>query len=298
MTIQYERIYELIIGDYKNGKGVKITDLNVRFEVSKNSNNKETSDGCMIEVFNLSKETRAILETNYPAAVLSCGYKSTGLKRLFSGEVTFSTSRKQGSDVVTQIQIGSGYVELTHNYIESAVPPGGTVKEAIEQIRQKMPGVAKGVYTGTFINSKMIDGYPIYGNPKRTLDELSRTYQIEWRVDNGVLYVTDPKGSIDSKGNAFLLTKNTGLINIPYETAGDIGKSGKDKNRKKGLQLQALLNTEIRPQGLIKIESELFNGVYRVDSCRYYGEYRGNDWYVDIFCSYGTEEEVVENAAI
>lgn len=111
--LQKNRQYELIIGDFNSGEGLRITELQVTFDISKSPDNKKRTNSASVEVYNLSDEHIKLLDTDYPAAVFSAGYLDTGgPKRLFAGQVTYVSTRKSGTDRISQIIMGSGYTEL------------------------------------------------------------------------------------------------------------------------------------------------------------------------------------------
>lgn len=301
MAFQRNRGYNLIVGDYKQNQAINITDLQITFDCSKTSNNTERSDSCTIEIYNLSETSLKYFEGSYVAAAFDVGYKEIGLKRLFSGEINQVTTRKSGTDRVTQIVMGSGYVALNHTMLNKVVPAGKTVQDVIDEIRKQMPGVVRGIYAGTNISNPVLYGYPLTGTPKEMLQELSRANQVEWRVDGDSLYVNDTKGVI-SKDTAFVFSKDTGLIEVPYKTYqnlnGQLKKGGKKLNPNStkesstsstdieaGIQFKSLLNPEVLPGSIIEVKSNEVNGFYKVDSLRYFGDYRGNDFYMECFCS-------------
>lgn len=286
-ALQRERIYELIIGDWQTREGLKINNLQLTFDVSKSSNNAEQTNSAAIEVYNLSKESLKILETDFPVAVLSVGYKDLGEPvKLISGEVIRVSTRRSGPDRVTQILLGSGYVELNHTYVSGLVPAGKRVEDVIEEIRRQMPGVARGVYTGTNLSNPVIYGYPLTGTPKEMLNELARANRFEWRIDHNALYVNDLRGTTTKDLTvAPVISPSTGLIEIPYFTSGDPTMSKKDEEKSNKLQFKALLNPHIVPGTIVRLISEEFDGYYKVEAARFYGDWRGNDWYVDVVCS-------------
>lgn len=281
---QKNRQYELIIGDWQNKEGLRITDLQVTFDISKASNNKEQTNSAAIEVYNLSEESLRMLETDFPVAVFSAGYEGN-VKRLFAGEVVELSTRMNGPDRVTQILMGSGYVALTQVILNKVIPPGKTIKDVIEEVRKELPGVSRGVYAGTNINNTVVYGYGATGTAKEILNELARAHSIEWRVDNNVLYVNDTKGTIDKDySTAPVISSSTGLIEIPYYTSGKTKRAKKEEGEEHGVQFKTLLNPEIRPGSIVRLESSTITGWYKVTSARFYGDYRGNDWYVECYC--------------
>jgi hypothetical protein len=288
LVYQKDRDYSLIIGDYrKPEESVEVVELQCRFDISKSSSNKDKTNSATIEVYNLSDKYLALLQTDYIAASFSAGYRDIGIKRLFAGEVTSVTTRQSGSDRVTQIQMGAGYTGLNHQALSKLVSPGRTVMDVVEEIRVSIPGISRGVYAGTNLNNPIISGYPLIGEPRRMLDQISSTYQVEWRVDDDVLYVNDMSGTItESFDEAYVVSPDSGLIEVPYYIAGDKRRAAKDPVKKGGVQFKCLLNPEIIPGEIIKLEyNDKFDGYYKVDSTRMYGDFRGSDWYVEAFCS-------------
>ena len=283
MILQRNRQYRLTVGDYKTGNGLLIEDLQVTFDISKSTNNKNRTNSATIEVYNLSEESLKVLDTDYPAAVFEAGYLDTGgPKRLFAGQVTNVSTRKSGTDIVTSIAIGSGYTFLNHETLSDVVPPGNNVQDAIEKLRKAI-GADRGVYNGTNLNNEIIYGYPLSGTPKEMLDELAEKYQLDWQLDDGVLYVHDnDRAATEQFQLAYVISPFTGLIERPYRVSGDKRRSKKDKVKKPGVQLKILLNPEIKAGDIIKIEEGLLKGWYKVDSIRHTGSWRGDNWYSEI----------------
>lgn len=280
---QRGRIYNLQVGD--SSDALNINNLQVTFDIYKSNNNKEKSNSCSIEIYNLSLESLKTLEKDFITCILSVGYYESGLKPLFIGQATQIHTRKNGTDRVTQLQMGSGYIDLNHTTLNKIIPPGKTVKDVLEEIRKQMPGVVRGVYAGVNINNQIIYGYPLSGSAREALDEVSSAHNVEYRVDDNILYANDINGTIDSnKSLAPVISFSSGLLEEPYYQSGD--RKEKKKFRKAGIQFSMLLNPEVKPGGLIKLEAGGDkDGWYKVDSCRYYGDYRGGDWAMEVFTS-------------
>lgn len=284
--IQKDRIYELVVGDYKNGKGLLINNLQITFDITKAANNKQRTNSAAIEIYNLSAESLKLLDTDYPAAVFSVGWSQTGLKRLFADQATNVTTRSSGTDRITQIQMGERYKEINHQVLSSLVAPGRTVKDVLEDIRKAIPGVSRGVFNGTNLDSPILYGYPLIGTPKDMLDELSAKYSIDWQIADGILYANNSDRAFSENfDQAYVISRYTGLIDNVYRVSGDKRRSKKDKVKKQGVQFKVLLNPELIAGSIIKIEDTLINGWYKIDSLRHYGGYRDTSWYTEVQAS-------------
>jgi hypothetical protein len=276
------RVYELIVGNAVSGEGLLINDLQCTFDISKSSNNKDKTNSASIEIYNLSDESLKLLDVDYPAAVFSAGYRDIGMKRLFAGQVTNVTTRKSGTDRITQILMGAAYTNLNHEVLSSLVPPGRDVEEAIKSFQSQL-GVSKSVFSGVNIKSKLLWGYPLQGTPKEMLNELAERYNLDWQIDDGVLYVHDnDRGNSEKFELAYVINSDTGLIDNAYRASGDIRRSKKDKAKIQAVQWKMLLNPDIVPGDIVRLEDTLITGWYKITDLRYTGDWRGSPWYTEV----------------
>lgn len=286
MTTIYQknRSYSLVFGDINTGDGWEVnSSLNISFDVNKSSDNKAKTNNCVVELFNLSKERQKLLEQPYIACVLSAGYEDTEVKRLFAGQVTSATTRKSGTDSITQIQLGDSYTELNHNTLNKLVAPGRSYQDVIGELAKEIPGVSRTVFNGVNINSQVIDGYPLSGTAREMLDEVGKAVDVEWQIDDGVLYIADAGGThTEDLNTVFVIAQDTGMIERPYAVSGDLRRTARDKAKKGGVQVKILLNPSIVCGSIVKLEDDQFDGYYKVASLRTYGEYRGSNWYTEL----------------
>ncbi len=167
--------------------------------------------------------------------------------------------------------------------LSSLVAPGRTVKDVAEDLRKAIPGVSRGVYNGTNLNNAVLYGYPLQGTPKEMLDELSEKYGLDWQIDDDVLYVhNNDRANTENFEQAYVVSKYTGLIENAYRTSGDTRRSEKDKAKIQSVQWKQLLNPDIIPGDIVKLEDTLITGWYKVEDMRHYGDWRGSAWYTDV----------------
>lgn len=296
MPLQINRKYKLIIGDFHTLDALEITDLQVTFDISKSSDNSQHSNSASIEIYNLSDKSLKILETDYPAAVFYVGYeKESEVKLLFAGQVVGVTTRKNGTDRVTQLLMGVGYTELNHSSISKLVPAGKTVKDVVEELRKGFPNISRGIYNGSNLSSPLINGYSLSGTLKEELDTLADSYKLEWRVDGDVLYVNDKdRAENENFNSAYVISPSSGLIEIPYYTSGEKRRSKKDKAKKHGVQFSMLINPSVYAGQVVKLEDTDIHGWFKVDSVRYSGSWRGGNWLQEVKCS--AIEKIIKSA--
>lgn len=303
---QRERVYDLRIGDYSNGNGLRITagipdeegfynvGLQLTFDISKMADNKKTKgNSASIEVYNLSRSQAALLEGEYLECTLMIGYEDQGPRIVVSGNVTEVSTRKEGDDRVTQIRMGEGYTELNHRKLKQMVSPGKTVADIIDEIQKQMPGVARGSVIGTNLNNPVVHGWRLTGTPREMLKKVCDAYDLEYNISGGVLNVTDVNGLVSKDTElAPVVSPSTGLIDEPFYTSEDGRKHPKDKRRRRGVQFTCLLNTELIPGKIVKLEDTVINGFFRVNAVRFEGDFRGEPWYAECLCSEIAAEEL------
>lgn len=284
---QFNRFYELTVGDYRTREGIVIRDLQLSFDISKSADNKKESNSASIEVVNLSAQHLKLLETSYPLATLKVGFQSRdNIRTLFSGEVGEVVTRKSGTDRTTQLILGSSYTELNHETISKIVPAGSTVGQVVEELLKTFPNIKRGNIIGTNLNSVLINGYPMSGTLRKELNRLATNYNLNWQIDNNTLSVSDStRATTENFGTAFLITPRTGLIETPYYVSGKKGRASDDPESVQGVQFSMLINPEVPIGGIIKLQDTAINGWFRTDTIRYSGAYRGGNWIQEVYCT-------------
>jgi hypothetical protein len=65
----------------------------------------------------------------------------------------------------------------------------------------------------------------------------------------------------------------------------------------KEVKFETMMNPLLRIGGLMQLESlydKRFNGVYKINTIHYKGDYSGNDWKQEIFCMACNDYKVVK----
>lgn len=284
MILQKDRHYSLQIGQGK-GKGLLIENLHIEFTVAKSANNKKKTNKATLKIYNLSEEHQKYMEAPFVEVVLSVGYADTGLFRLFAGQVTVAGTRKEGSETVTTIQLDSLYTELNNKRVSKTTPSGTSVMGVIKSLTQEMSGVAQVVFSGQNIYKSFIDGYPLTGTPRQIMNELAEAFELEWQVDDGIMYIQDVGFSYMKDSNkAYVLSETSGLLERPYfdNIEKRRGKGDKAKEARNGVRAKILLNPTIVAGSIVRVEYGEFTGFYKVESVVHKGGMYSEDWSSDL----------------
>lgn len=303
---QKNRVYSLIVGTQEDA--VEINNLQIKFSVTKSSNNKEKKNKAQVEIYNLSEERQKALEEKYVTVQLKVGYADTlgqgdELITLFTGQVvdlkvseegSYLTSRS-GTDIVTKLVIDELFKELNGKTISKTVPAGKTVKDVILSLVEEMPEITQSEIGGESVKREVPDGYPMSGSPRQILDDLSRAYSIEWEIDQSILKVSDVDGVYsDNTEGVPLIGEFSGMLERPefksedakrIRTSGEEGEetvkkeSINSQSKKDGIHMKILLNPTITSGSVVKVEWGDINGYFKVNEVVHVGDYRGIDWH-------------------
>lgn len=285
-NLQINRWFELTIGDGVSAEAVVITPpMSCTFNITKSSTSLRKSNSGEIVVYNLPDDKLTLLKGDYPVVIFKVGYLSSGIVTLIKGEVISASTVKQGADKVTTLQVGSGYVATNHKTVQKVIPEGKTVKQIVEALIADVPEITTGVLSGNNINKVALYGYSMSGTVRGTLENIARTYYLDFNIDNDVLYMHDADGTISEDTVIVpLISEESGLIELPYDTKVSVGKAKKSVANKGGVHFKTLLNPTLVAGSLIKLQSPTISGLFKLSEVTHSGGNRINDWYSSCKC--------------
>lgn len=282
--MQHGAIYSLVVSDSVSGKGWEITDLNMSFDVMKTSDSATSqSNHATVRVWNLSRDKQVVLEKGKAQVILKVGYQPIGLTFLFSGEVVLVQTRKEGPEVITEFKVTPSFTELSATRISQTIPAGKKVRDVVNAVVAKVPTIKKTVAEGDYLDKELPDGYSMLGSPFSILNELAKTYKLEWNIDGNTLYISDVGKSWELRPEkAYVINQTTGLIDRPYKSSDESSSNTSNK----GVTFRCLLNPKIKAGGIIRLEYEGFTDFYKVDSLRHSGTFlQAGTWITEVSCS-------------
>jgi len=246
--------------------------LRVAFRIERTSQ-KEPNPG-EVTIWNLAKDSRTLIESAKLPLALSVGY-SGFLFQIYSGDLTYAASQKQGVDWVTKIQLGDGAKQFKSARINTSLAAATPLSAAIQAASAALAVLPGNI--GTHLSNirpgapqAFPKGIVLSGKAEEVLDKLLKSAGYEWSIQDGQLQVLAP--TEPAPGAMAQLSADSGLVGAPERS---------DKGAVKG---RCLIQPDILPGRLVSIVSFTVTGVFKVERVVFSGDSWGQDWYLDFDC--------------
>lgn len=258
------------------GDAIEITEMRMKFTVKKSLGKEPNS--CKIVITNLSEHTRNELEKKPLGVTLAAGYRDSGARLLFTGDLARSVSTYKGTDWETTLQVHDGGRAYAHARSLLSYKRGVRVEKVISDVAAtmglKLPPEAE---QSPELKQALATGISLHGPSRDVLTQVLAPYGYNWSVQNERLQIL--KDGQLRAGEALLVNQDTGLIGSPQRSVPD--KPG----GKSELTVESLLYPEVLPGIQIKLESRTFNGEFRPKEVEHEGDTHGDDWKTKMRCT-------------
>ncbi|WP_029046248.1 hypothetical protein [Cupriavidus sp. amp6] len=288
---RFDRTYRLLVGK-SGGKGLEIAPpIRITFEVDKDAS--EQPNPHKIRIFNLKPETRRSIEVPDTRCVLYAGYaEEDGPVLMAAGAVTFGYTYFDGPDVVTELEVRDGYVEVRDTAVSLGYGAGASAKRIVSDIAKQM-GLPL-IMADDAPERTWQNGFSFYGPARQALHKVVQGTGLEWSIQNQTLQVVPKRGT--TKRQAVVLAADSGLIGYPERTREGARekarvkdeRTGKRANlvsaaqQRDGWRVKSLLLPQINPGDPVKLESRSIEGFYRAESVKHTGDSEGGDWQTEL----------------
>ncbi len=225
-----------------------------------------------ISIWNLSEDTRSRIQESVQT-IIEAGYVGE-TSRIFSGDMSFSATTKQGPDAITSFEAADGENAYRSARINKSFKGGVTLatllKEAAKSMGIGLGNVLKKADEGDFRGAleEFTNGEVLSGKSSDVLDRLTETAGLDWQINDGQIqfFKTDET----TEDTAIRLTMENGLIGSP-----EFGEKGE-------IMARSLLQGGLFPGRKIEIISRDVDGFFKIHKATHTGDTHGNDWYTDI----------------
>lgn len=283
MSNQFKRSYSLLLTSESDTR--VITDLRVAFEITKSS--RSYPNLAVIEIYNPSPDTVALIDGEDPLITLSAGYEGN-IGLIFRGRKRNTFVNKISEDRILTIYAADGYKDWENALYNKTASENLNLKEIVLELFNTFTetgDVTVGSVEGIDIPADKLLGQSLSGSSKDILDVLGQDYNFQWSIQDGELILT-PEDEPSTSLSSVLISQATGMIGSPILT-------------EIGADVVSLMNPELLPNKLFNIESEsndisLTNlqfrkvkrtsaeGSYRAFEVMFIGDTHGNEWFSQV----------------
>lgn len=279
----YGRRYELVLGTlaqremavYGNSPGTpgrRPSFLRVEFDLEKTS--LSASNKGVIRITNMSVANRQNMRPGMIVS-LSAGYDSQ-MQLLFLGGVTKVDMSRQGSELVTELEVGDAESTISQTTFDKSYPKGTRLAQVLSDMAVAMQVPTASAPTGSRFkvavgvpNFAFSKGLTLHGPIRLSLSKLCKTFGLEWSLQSGALQIVPLMHHTGETAEA--ISPQTGLLGVP-SFDGAVCTFG------------ALLNARISPGRLVFLSSDFAVGAYRVRKVQYRGDTHGQNWMCEAEC--------------
>lgn len=258
---------------------LQLTGHRAQFQIRKSL--KPEPNTCNLQIWGLNSAHRSQLAELRPEkgatrgipVRIEAGYEEA-TTLLWLGDLRTVESTYDQSGWVTVLGAGDGEKAVQNSRIgESfgAKTDAGTALRAAAKALGVDAGNVDAVASRIKLGSqgtRYQSGRVLYGPTARVIDDIARSADLEWSIQDGALQFVD-RGKVLS-GSAVYLSSNTGLVGSP--TVDNEGK----------LSATSLIIPDLKPGRLLVIESKSVRGNFRVESAEWSGDTWEGDWYCAI----------------
>ena len=267
----FNRVIRALV-EKDNNLLITLENFKMSFNVKKTSESTEPNT-CSFNIHNLSEDTRNKLNEEDALLTLEAGYTGwEGLRVIFVGDITYTSSPFSPPDRVTSIEAGDGEKALTFTRDSLSFKRGSSIKQILNTIIKKFPiGIKTKLNLISFKDKVLNNGFSFNGTLKKALDILTPDVGLQWSIQNNELKFYNEDG-VDLS-SAIVINSDTGMIQSPERVKIEKGKKKAKKNID-GWKVTSLLNPYAEPGGLISLSSKEVgdNKLFKIGSVEHVGD--------------------------
>ena len=256
------------------------TPLHISFSVERTDS--QTLNTSKISLWNLSEKHINTLMKDGCQLILNAGY-GNGRPCIFKGTVTNVVTELDGADRETQIEAVDGFAELKDTYICLSFKGRVNAQTLIETCAEYL-GMSVVYSTTARVEASrkyLASGYSSVGSASTALTKACTLAGLKWTIQNGVLQVQKNGENIATVVHT--LSPETGLIGVPKKIYNSAVASGEDTGSSLqdslfGYEVVYFMNGNINVNDLVKLESRIVTGVFRVYKLQIDGDNLAGDW--------------------
>ena len=271
----FKREIQALVG-INNSLAVDIASLNISFDIMRSFDIEDNS--ASLSIYNAKEDTRKKVLTKGNDIILKAGYEDEGgAGQIFAGIITESTSRKNGTEWVSEI-VATDFASNSENLLKETVSLSYASKSPISSVINDLIGIMGVPISGLQNASSVIlnNGFVFSGYIKdaiREVEAILKANDIGVYFDNSEMVIYR-LGIQDSSFGIVRVTENSGLVGEVEDITDDSYEDGK-----KRLAFTSLLNWKIKPNALVNLSTQKTSGTFIVERVNFVGDNMGGDFF-------------------
>jgi len=231
-----------------------------------------------VSIFNLSAESRALLEEPKSQIIVKTGYSGFGVNPIgvstlqgndlteiiYVGDIRLNgiSTERNGADIITNLECSTGLNTFNDSKINKSFAKGTTAQQIISSLTDSMglkPSQLQAAGSEVFLG-----GFSASGASKDVLSKILKKLGVEWSIQDDELHIVEK--TLTTGEELVFLSSETGLIGVPTKRANG------------SYVFQCLLNPKIRPGKSLSIQSKTITGIFRPRTVDHQGDLDGGAW--------------------
>lgn len=272
----FRRRIELLAGE-KNNEALKITDLKISFNVMKTKGGKNKENNAKIQVYNVNEETSNMLCKAGNHVILKAGYEDEIVKTILIGDIVKGEVTREGTEKVVTLEVMDGRNQLLKGRISIGFGKNTDAVTIAQSFIDALGFPVKGLEN--IPNDKYKHGFSFIGMAFDGLKQVLDKYDLEYSVQNEMLYIKKAGQSIQNLG--LNLRFDSGLLssprNVSEKEAKDMGGNSTHK-----WKFKTLLFPQLVPGVVCRVESDTYTGQIKISEVLFSGDNFSGDFICEI----------------
>jgi len=277
----FNPVVSLTIDDqlYSNNSG---NGYRISFEIKRKFN--KFPDPATITVYNINAFTRENF-TLGAQVILAAGWDGSS-EILYTGTLVDVRPMRDGPNWAISIISADGDAAFQRS-VNQSFAKGVALSVVVGKLASAM-GLALPTSAQVLLKDKVTTGALVHSGPAQmSLQTLLDPFDLHYSMQDGALLILE--GNEPTAETAVLLSESTGLIGSPERIASK-KKQVKGQSKAKAVtyatrvKIKATLQASIKPGRKLQLQSEILQGLYRIDEVVYKGDTHSADWYAEAIC--------------
>jgi archaellin len=318
-SLQWLRKIQLVVGPKSGGQGIDLSQLRIVFHVrgavvstpnSMNARIYNLAPNTVSQIMSMSPSGPADIATSgntfssTSQVILNAGYENGPFGNIFQGSlVQVRAGRENQTDTYVDIFAQDGDAGHQFAVVNATLSAGHTPNDQYKTIGDELNnyGITTQPLSNTVVQNAAPRGKVFFGMARSYLNDLSRTHEFTWSVDNGSV-VTLPYTDYRGGGAAIELTSMSGMIGMPELTDSGvrvksllnpiivwgtriyINNRVLSKDNPSGPTINLPAQYDSSWTGINYLPGAAADGYYKVMLVDHVGDTRGNEWYSNMTC--------------